>query len=103
MNRGDTIKIVLNYTVDGEPLPENFDGEIEFVIGSKRYVMTGQNPGVVWDEAEAAFVVNLSQDDTFALGGNVRYQIRIKNAEGSVVSSGIQTMKIGNTLSATTI
>lgn len=101
MNKGDTIKIVLNYTVDNEPLPEDFTGEIEFTIGSKRYTLTDET--VAWDATEAAFVVNLSQADTFALGGTVQYQIRIKNAEGSVVSSGIQTMKLGNTLSSSTI
>ena len=101
MNAGDTIKVILNYTVDGEPLPSDFDGEIELTIGSIRLTKTGED--IVWDSDEGAFVAYLDQEDTFSLRGTCQYQVRLKNSEGSVVSSSIQTMTFGKTLSTTEI
>ena len=40
MNRGDTANVVLNFTLDGDPIrPGDFD-EIEFTFGEKQYTMT---------------------------------------------------------------
>lgn len=99
MNSGDTVKIVLNYTIGGEALTEDFNGELEFSIGSKRYLLS--NGGIVWDGE--AFCVTLSQEDTIALSGNCNYQIRIKDAGGNVVSSGIEKLVIGKSISKATI
>ena len=102
MNRGDTVKIILDYTVDGAPIAENDFDEIEFTIGSKRYTLTGQTPGVVWDGDLGAYTVTLSQADTMALQGRNNYQIRLKKGS-SVVSSGISTLTLGKSISRTTI
>ena len=40
-NKGDTINIYLNYTLDGDPITEGSLDEIEFTIGSHRYTLTG--------------------------------------------------------------
>lgn len=100
MNSGDTLKIILNYTVDGEPLPANFEGEIEFSIGSKRYLLSEAQIGY---EDGVGYCIHLSQEDTFDLSGVSSYQIRIKNAEGEVVSSGIEKLSFGKSLSKETI
>lgn len=99
MNSGDTIKIILNYTVGGEPLTQDFSGELEFCIGTKRYLLS--NGGIVWDGE--TFCVTLSQADTIALRGTSDYQIRIKDADGNVVSSGIKKLVIGRSISKETI
>ena len=99
MNSGDTIKIVLNYTVGGEPLTQDFNGELEFCIGTKRYLLS--DGGIVWDGE--AFCVTLSQEDTIALRGTSDYQIRIKDADGNVVSSGIKKLVIGRSISKETL
>ncbi len=99
MNSGDTIKIVLNYTVGGEPLAQDFSGELEFCIGTKRYLLS--NGGIVWDGE--AFCVTLSQEDTIALRGTSDYQIRIKDADGNVVSSGIKKLVLGRSISKETL
>lgn len=99
MNSGDTIKIVLNYTVGGEPLTQDFNGELEFCIGTKRYLLS--DGGIVWDGE--AFCVTLSQEDTISLRGTSDYQIRIKDTEGNVVSSGIKKLVIGRSISKETL
>lgn len=100
MNKGDTITIYLNYTVDGVPIAENDFDEIEFSIGSKRYTLTDED--IVWDESAGAYKIALSQDDTFSLGYDNRYQIRLKK-DSTVVSSGISVLSLGPTISKETI
>lgn len=100
MNKGDTITIYLNYTVDGVPIAENDFDEIEFSIGSKRYTLTGED--IVWDESAGAYKVALSQADTFALGYDSRYQVRLKK-DNTVISSGISVLSLGPTISKETI
>ena len=52
MNSGDTVKIILNYTVDGVPISEGAFDEIEFSIGRKRYTLSDEE--IAWDEAAGA-------------------------------------------------
>ena len=101
MNKGDTIKIILNYTVDGEPITESFDGEIEFTIADKRYLKS--TGWVYWDDTERAFCVSIPQSDSLSLPKASKYQVRFRNSEGAVVSSGIETLALGDVLSRKTI
>ena len=96
MNHGDTIKIVLAYEVDGEPITENQFDEIEFCIGSKRFTLSGG--GVTWDSTESAYTVWLTQTDTFTMPMSVPYQTRFKSGD-DVISSGEATLDLGNTIS----
>ena len=96
MNKGDTITIYLNYTVDGAPISEGQFDEIEFSIGRKRYTLSDEE--IAWDEAAGAYSITLDQEDTFALSGDNRYQIRLKK-DGEVVSSGISVLTIGRSIS----
>ena len=96
MNSGDTVKIILNYTVDGVPISEGAFDEIEFSIGRKRYTLSDEK--IAWDEAAGAYSITLTQEDTFALAGDQRYQIRLKK-DGEVVSSGISVVNIGRSIS----
>ena len=102
MNKGDTITIYLNYTVDGVPITEGQFDEIEFCIGSKRFTLTGQQNTITWDSEYGAYCVSLSQTDTFALALGSKYQLRLQK-DGKVISSGINILKIGNTISNKTI
>ena len=47
MNRGDTLYIILDYTVDDAPITEGQFDEIEFSIGNKQYTMTDGD--IEWD------------------------------------------------------
>lgn len=99
-NSGDTVKIILNYTVDGVPIAQGDFDEIEFCIGSKRYLLSKGD--IVWDATAGAYTVSLSQADTFALNGTHNYQIRLKK-DGEVVSSGISIINFGRSISKVTI
>ena len=100
MNSGDTIEILLNYTIDGQPIRQGDFDEIEFSIGTMRYTLTGGD--IVWDSEQNAYIVNLPQKDTLALAGTNPYQTRLKK-DGKVVSSGIKIIKIGESISTVEI
>ena len=97
MHSGDTITLILDYEVDGSPITENQFDEIEFCISTNRYLLSKGD--IVWGITENAYVIPLSQKDTFALaGGNISYQLRVKK-DGKVSASEIEYMTIKQTLS----
>lgn len=101
MNRGDTITIVLDYTVDGAPITEGEFDEIEFSIGAKRYTLTGDN--IVWDDDLGKYTLFIGQSDSFAIGNNsASYQVRFRKGS-EVVSTDISRLAIGGTISTTII
>ena len=101
MNEGDTLKIILNYTVDGQPIEENQFDEIEFSIGNKRYTLAS---GVTWDSGISKYTIFISQADSFALGtymgrnGFVYYQLRLRSGV-DVVSTKKKKLFLGDTIS----
>ena len=99
MNHGDTIKLILAYTVDEEPITEGQFDEIEFTIGDKRFTL---DDGVVWDSNEGAYTVFLTQEDTFAMPYSVPYQVRLKKG-AEVASHKFGTLDLGATLSRTVL
>lgn len=99
-NQGDTITFLLDYTIDETPLSEYNPDEIEFSIGEKRYTLTNGDIGI--DESSGKYAVSLSQADSFNMGNVTKYQIRIKK-DGEVVSSGVERILLGSSISRTEI
>lgn len=98
MNRGDTLYIQLDYTVDDEPLKEGEWDEIEFSFGNKQYSLT--NGDIVWDDALEKYCVFIDQEDSFALKNYVtHYQIRLKK-DNEVISDNIKPFAIGAVISS---
>lgn len=98
MNRGDTLDIVLAYTVDGEPIQQGDFDEIEFSIGSKRYTLTDGD--ITWDE-EHGYIISIGQEDTLDMG-RAEYQVRFKKGS-KVISSSVNTLILGKSISKTVI
>ena len=98
MNRGDTLDIVLAYTVDGEPIQEGDFDEIEFSIGSRRYTLTDGD--ITWDEGEG-YIISIGQEDTLDMG-RAEYQVRFKKGS-KVISSSVNTLILGKSISKTVI
>lgn len=96
MNKGDTITIILDYNLDGNPLQKDAYDEIEFTIGEQVYTLS--NGKITWNEEEGKYLIDLSQEETFNLPNIVKYQVRIKYS-GDVTSSDVETLRIGNTIS----
>lgn len=98
MNRGDTLDILLAYTVDGEPIHEGDFDEIEFSIGAKRYTLTDGD--ITWDE-EQGYIISIGQEDTLDMG-RAEYQVRFKKGS-KVISSSVNTLTLGKSISKTVI
>ncbi len=113
MNRGDTAYLLLNYTLNGDPLQEDAYREIELQINKdtayrriKKLLSKGE---IVWgtlpyeeDGTQMTFTgyyAALSQEETFKMSaGKNEVQVRVL-VDNEVGSSAISSVNIGQTLS----
>ena len=96
MNEGDTLKIILNYTINGVPIEDLDLNEIEVTIGRKSYYLTEGD--IVMDTDLHKYKLSLAQEDTFEMGGTTDFQVRFKKDE-DVTSTKTDTIIIGRSLS----
>ena len=104
MNKGDTLRLNLNFTYDGEPLG-NFD-EMEFQLNKHNdpnaYTFKLSDNTIKYDVELERYYIELTQEQTFTLTNRTEYQLRVlKN--GEVHSSDIGTFNVGNVLSASVL
>ena len=97
MNQGDALYIALDYKVNGNRITENQFDEIEFYIGDNRYLLSeGQ---IVWNSDDGKYFVFVNQIETFKLQRNpIEYQIRLRKGT-EVISSPIEKLDIGKSIS----
>ncbi len=108
-NKGDTLRLILNYQLNGEDLEKDYFDDIELQLNSQ----SGRNSvkllyslgEIIFDDELSKYVVYLSQEQTFKLKQNqlnedsdVEYQLRVL-LNSTVVSSDIGTFTIGPVLS----
>ena len=96
VRHGNTLDILLDYTVDGEAITEGSCDELEFTFGESRYTLTGG--GIVWSAYDSAYMVSLTQEETFALPDVVKYQLRVKKGN-KVGGSDISYLNVDDSLS----
>lgn len=115
MNRGDTAFLMLNYTLNGDPLTEGSYQEIELQLNPqgnamsvKKLLSLGEIQwGTVTYEDEhgdeqtfTGYYAFLTQEETFALrNGTNRVQLRIL-VNDEVGSSAISNVSLGEVLSS---
>lgn len=95
-NKGDTLYIVLDYLVDGEPLDDAQFDEIELYVGKNRYLLT--NGQIVWDSNLGKYCVFVTQADSFKLDTQSEYQLRLRK-DDEVISTRIKRLFVGETIS----
>lgn len=96
IRHGDTLDIVLGYKVNGEAIYEGSCEELEFYFGGNRFLLTDGT--IVWSVADAAYMVSMTQEETFALPDIVQYQLRVKKG-GKVGSSDISYLNVDDSIS----
>ena len=115
MNRGDTSFLMLQYTINGDPLVEGDYQEIELTINEQssfRCVKkTLSGGGIEWgtltyDDNEGhpqsftGYYAHLSQEETFRLGNGANdVQLRILSND-EVGSSAVSSITLGRVLSS---
>lgn len=115
LNRGDTVCLLLNYNLNGEPLVEGAYQEIELQINKQGIFnavkKTLSDGSIVWgevsyldDEGQAqtftGYYANLSQEETFRLSSgasNIQLRIMLNDEVGS---SAISSINLGQVLSS---
>ena len=93
-HQGDTITLVLDYTVNETPLSEASPNEIEVYIGSSRYTLTDGDIVLV----NGKYTISLTQEDTFAIKRGEAFQLRVKVGT-EVGSTDIEWIPVGNSIS----
>ena len=103
MNKGDTLRLILDISYKGKDFEEGQFDEIELQLNRenfgkynvKKLLSKGE---IVWDSDLKKYVTYIDQEDCFKFPNKVEYQVRCMN-DGSVVSSNIGAFFIGDTLS----
>lgn len=115
MNRGDTSFLMLDYTINGDPLVENAYNEIELTINEdssfrcvKKLLSKGEITwgSITYDDDQGqpqtftGYYAHLDQEETFKLqSGTNEVQLRILSND-EVGSSAVSTMELGRVLSS---
>lgn len=96
--QGNTYRLPINIKIDNEQLtPENAKAvEVAFDCGGSKIIKNFPDEIVFED---GAFVLPLSQEDTFALNGRCRYQIRVLLFDGNVVGTDIMNGNVSESIS----
>lgn len=99
-NKGDTLEVLLDFTVDGIPLEEYGADEIEFCMGQYRYTLSGGD--IELDPQSGKYSVLINQEQTFNMDYITAYQVRVLKND-RVGSLDIQKIPLGDTLSTTVL
>ena len=97
-NKGDTLKLFLNFKYNGQPIAEDDFEEMEFQI-LRAGVDGALTKTPTWDDTLNKYYISLSQSETFALPKNVRWQLRCLDSSSNVCSTNIGAFALGDVLS----
>ncbi len=103
MNKGDSIRLVLDFSVNGKEIEQDQFEEIELQLNNEGYSRYNvkfllSQGDMEWDEELSKYVVLLPQEETLKLPGTVEYQLRCYK-DGTVISSNIGRFCLGDILS----
>lgn len=97
MMQGDSYKLPIQInTAEGALVPDMIE-DIEVFVGQIR--KTYRNGEITYDEEQTAFLVDLSQKETFRLRGKEKVQARVKFTEDDVVGVDLGELDIANATS----
>lgn len=108
-NKGDTLQLTLNYTLNGNALEKDAYDDMELQLnsqsGSNSVKLLLSNGDIGYDESSSKYKAFLSQAQTFKLkqselneDSEIEYQLRILIGT-KVISSGVSTFTLGPVLS----
>jgi len=95
-NRGDTLYIELDYTVNGEPLKDGEWDEIEFSFGENRFLLSDGT--VEWNPDAEKYCIWVDQSQSFNLNTRTEYQLRLRKGR-DVISTKTKRVTIGDSIS----
>ena len=103
MNKGDSLRLVLDFSVNGKEIEQEQFEEIELQLNKEGYggycvKLLLSKGDMEWDEELSKYVAFLPQEETFKLSEMVEYQLRCYK-DGTVISSNIGHFRLGEVLS----
>lgn len=97
MMAGDAFGLPIEISLDDRIATDNDFENVEVFIGNVGKTMSKDE--VDYDKEGNAFIVKLSQDDTYRLRGKNSVQVRVKFANGEVLGEEAGMLVIGGSLS----
>ena len=83
MMQGDSYRLPIQVTMNGEVVTLTMVEDVEVMLGSIRKTL--YDGSVSYDDTQEAYLVSLSQEDTFRLRGGANVQVRVKFLSGDVL------------------
>lgn len=97
MMAGDAFGLPIEISLEDRIATAGDFEEVEVFVGC--VCKTASDGDVVYDEESEAFIVSLSQEDTYRLRGKNSVQTRVKFANGDVLGEEAGMLVIGGSLS----
>lgn len=94
--QGNTYELPVKLSYKEGVIDGQMVSEAEFTFGAIRKMYPDE---VTYDAERQAFIVPLSQCETFLLQGNVKYQARVKFTDGAVKGTRIGCSKVYDSIS----
>ena len=105
MNKGDTLRLILDFPVNGKDITQDQFDELELQINpesfGKYFVKLLKSKGeLFWSDEFNKYVAIVNEENSFKLSEHNTYQLRCYK-DGAVISSKIGHFDLGNVLSKT--
>ena len=97
MMQGDSYRLPIQVTMNGDIVTLNMVEDVEVMLGSIR--KTFLDGSVSFDEIQEAWLVSLSQEDTFRLRGGANAQVRVKFLSGDVLGVDLGYVDVKSSVS----
>ena len=99
--RGDTIKIILDYSYNGEPIEDGTFDDIVFQVNEEgsegAYTFKTSDSTITTDADSGKYCVQFDQTKSLTLPRTIKYQLTIKSSS-EVYSSDIGSMTLDELL-----
>lgn len=83
MMQGDQYRVPLQLTLNGEIVTDEIVENVEVMLGNIR--KTKEENVVTYDALQEAWLISLTQQDTFLLRGSIKVTVRCKFNSGDVI------------------
>lgn len=97
MMQGDQYRLPMSVTMNGTAVTGEAVANVEVMLGSIR--KTIEDGDIFYDPLQEAFLISLTQEDTFRLRGGVKVNLRCKFLSGDVIGADLGIVDISQSTS----
>ena len=101
--QGNTYELPIKVkTCSGNVVTADDVSKVQFVFGNlEKFYGENETDGVTFDAERECFVVPLTEDETFAMGGTIQYQVRVQYNTGAIDGSCVKRADVKSSITTT--